>query len=86
MRLLGLNSDCEEQLQEELKYITYKTSIIDNKKIGIEVVCRGEKLVLTPEQVLACFLKKAKVYFEKDGMMGNEMVISVPSYASNVER
>lgn len=35
---------------------------------------------------MASFLKKAKTYFEKDGMMGNEMVISVPTYASNVER
>ena len=43
-------------------------------------------MVLTPEQVLACFLRKAKAYFEKEGMMGNEMVISVPTYASNVER
>lgn len=69
-----------------MRYVTYKTSIIENKKLGIEVVCRGEKLVLTPEQVMASFLKKAKTYFEKDGMMGEEMVISVPTYASNVER
>ena len=69
-----------------MRYVTYKTSIIENKKLGIEVVCRGEKLVLTPEQVMASFLKQAKTYFEKDGMMGEEMVISVPTYASNVER
>ena len=75
-----------DQVNEELKYLNYKTSIIENKKVGIEVVCRGEKMVLTPEQVLACFLRKAKAYFEKEGMMGNEMVISVPTYASNVER
>jgi heat shock 70kDa protein 4 len=35
---------------------------------------------------MACFLRKAKVYFEKDGLMGREMVISVPTYATNVER
>jgi heat shock protein 4 len=69
-----------------MKYLTYNTSIVENKKVGIEVLCRGEKMIFTPEQVLACFLRKAKTYFEKDGMMGNEMVISVPTYASNVER
>lgn len=35
---------------------------------------------------MAFFLKKSKTYFENDGMMSNEMVISVPSYASNAER
>ena len=35
---------------------------------------------------MAFYLKKAKTYFEKDGMMSNEMVIAVPTYASNVER
>ena len=35
---------------------------------------------------MAYFLKKAKTYFEKAGMHSKEMVISVPSYASNIER
>ena len=52
----------------------------------MEVLCRGEKIVLTPEQVLASFLKRAKTYFEKANMMSKEIVIAVPSYASNTER
>jgi heat shock protein 4 len=50
------------------------------------LLLRGEKLVLTPEQVMATFLKRAKTYFEKAGMMSKEMVLSVPTYASNAER
>ena len=85
-RFLGLNMDCAEQLEEEKKFITYKVLDLENKKIGFEVKCRGETFTLTPEQVMACFLRKAKVYFEKAGMMSKEMVISVPTYATNVER
>lgn len=81
-----MNQDCVEQLEEEKKFITYKVVGLDNKKIGFEVQCRGETYTLTPEQVLAFFLRKAKTYFEKDGMMSKEMVISVPTYATNVER
>ena len=36
--------------------------------------------------MLACFLRKSKTYFEKNGMMEKDMVIAVPTYASNVER
>jgi len=35
---------------------------------------------------MAYFLKKCKGYFEKAGVVGNEVVISVPSYATNTER
>lgn len=42
-RFLGLNWDCKEQLQEEMKFITYKVVELENKKIGIELVVRGEK-------------------------------------------
>lgn len=43
-------------------------------------------MVVRPEQVMAFYLKKMKTYFERDGMRGKEMVISVPSYATNAER
>jgi heat shock protein 4 len=32
------------------------------------------------------YLKKVKTYFEKAGMNSREIVIAVPSYASNAER
>lgn len=85
-RFLGLNQDCAEQLEEEKKFITYKVVDLENKKIGFELKCRGEQYTLTPEQVMAYFLRKAKTYFENAGMMSKEMVISVPTYATNVER
>lgn len=69
-----------------MKFITYKVVELDNKKIGFELVIRGEKTILTPEQVMASFLKRAKTYFEGAGMMSKEMVLSVPTYASNAER
>ena len=75
-----------EQLKEEKKFTTGKVVDLDNKRLGFEVMCRGEKLVVTPEQVLACYLRKAKQYFERDGMNSNKLVISIPTYASNVER
>lgn len=59
---------------------------MENKKIGMEVMCRGEKLVMSPEQVMAFYLKRVKTYFEKSGMLGREIVISVPTYATNSER
>lgn len=85
-RFLGLNQECKEQLDEEKKYVTYNVVDLENKKVGIEVMNRGEKLVLSPEQVLAYFLRRVKVYFEKAGMGGKEIVISVPTYAGNSER
>ena len=35
---------------------------------------------------MAFYLKKVKTYFEKAGLTSNELVISVPTYASNAER
>ena len=86
MRFLGLNQDCVEQLAEEKKFITYKIVNLENKKIGFEVLCRGEKKVFTAEQIAAFYMKKLKTYFENAGMNSKEIVLSVPTYASNAER
>ena len=85
-RFLGLNQNCKEQNEEEKKFVTYKVVDMDNNKIGFEVMIRGEKHTFTPEQIMAYYLKKAKTYFEKAGMTSKEIVISVPSYATNSER
>jgi heat shock protein 4 len=37
-------------------------------------------------QVVAFFLKRSKTYFENAGIQSKEMVLSIPTYASNVER
>lgn len=46
---MGLNFDCKEQIDEEKKFITYPIIELENKKVGMEVMCRGEKIVMTPE-------------------------------------
>jgi len=48
-RFLGLNQDCKEQLEEEKLYTSYKVVDLPNKKVGFEILNRGEKLVLSPE-------------------------------------
>jgi molecular chaperone DnaK (HSP70) len=83
---LGLNQDCKEQLEEEKQFITYKVVDLDNKKIGFEMMVRGEKQVFTPEQVFGFYLRKVKTYFEKSGMPSKDIVIAVPTYATNAER
>ena len=35
---------------------------------------------------MAFYLRKVKTYFEKAGLTSNEIVIAVPTYASNSER
>lgn len=85
-RFLGLNVDCVDQLKEEEQFITYKVVPLDNKKLGFEVSIRGVNQIVTPEQVLAFYLKKVKTFFENSNITTNEMVISVPSYYSNAER
>ena len=42
--------------------------------------------MFAPEQIMGFYLKKVKTYFEKAGMTSNDIVISVPNYASNAER
>lgn len=66
--------------------MTYKVVELENRKIGFELLCRGDRKVFTPEQVMAFYLKRVKTYFEKAGMNSKEIVISVPTYASNAER
>jgi len=50
------------------------------------MMCRGEKHVFTPEQVFGYYLRKVKTYFEKAEMRSKDIVIAVPTYATNAER
>ena len=43
-------------------------------------------MIVTPEQVLAYYLKKTKTFFENSSINTNDIVLSVPSYFGNVER
>jgi len=59
---------------------------LSNKKIGFEVQIRGEKHVLTPEQIMGFYLKKVSNYFENAGLKSKNIVVAVPSYMANTER
>jgi heat shock protein 4 len=85
-RFIGLNTDCVEQLKKEEPFVTYKIVPLENKKVGFEVSIRGQNHIVTPEQVLAYYFRKIKTFFENSAITSNDIVISVPSYFSNVER
>ena len=70
----------------EKNFITYKVHEMENKKLGFEVVIRGEKQIMTPEQVLGYYIKKLRTLFEVAGCAARSSVITVPSYYSNAER
>jgi molecular chaperone DnaK (HSP70) len=75
-----------DQIKEEEKFITYKIVPLENKSIGFEVTLRGQTHILTPQQVLAYYMKSMKKLFEKANINSKEVVVTVPSYFSNVER
>lgn len=84
-RFLGLTSDCAEQVAEETKYISNKTTFGADKKLLFSVQNRGENLEVAPEQVYAAYLRKLKKMFahEDDNV---DAVMAVPAYFSSIER
>jgi len=46
----------------------------------------GQKYTFTTEQILAFYLKKLKNFYERANISCKDVVLSVPSYFSNVER
>lgn len=85
-RFLGLNADCTEQLEIEKRFITNKLDFFENKKVGFKVKSQGEEYSFTTEQIMAYYLTKLKKYYANAEINAKEMVISVPSYCTNVER
>ena len=59
---------------------------MDNKKLAFEVVQMGNKHNFSIEQIIAFYLVKLKKFYENAYINAKSMVISVPSYLSNVER
>jgi len=85
-RFLGLNAQCETQLALEKRFISHDLVMLDNKKIVIEVSSQGNKHQMTIEQVMAYYLTKLKKFYENSEIMCKDIVLSIPSYCSNVER
>jgi heat shock 70kDa protein 4 len=85
-RLMGLNTNCKDQIEKEQRFMTHKIVPLDNLKLGLEVTQMGTKYQFTVEQVIGYYLTKLKRYFEKADITSRDVVLSIPSYCSNVER
>jgi heat shock protein 4 len=85
-RFMGLNSECKEQLAIEQKFCTHKTVELENKKLGFEIMQAGVKHVFTVEQMMGFYLTKLKKFYELNNINCRDIVLSIPSYCSNVER
>lgn len=85
-RFLGLNSECKDQIALEERFTTHKFVPLENKKLGFEVTQMGQKHSFTIEQVLAFYLTRMGLFYQKAGIKARDIVLSVPSYFSNVER
>ena len=59
---------------------------MENKKIGFKVKQMGEEHIFTIEQVMAFYLVKMKRFYELAEISCKELVLTIPSYCSNVER
>ncbi len=55
-RFVGLTSECKEQIEEESKFISNKTSFGDDKKLNFSVTNKGEAVQLAPEQIYSAYL------------------------------
>lgn len=59
---------------------------MQNNKIAFEVVQAGTTHTLSPEQVMAFYLKKLHEFYVKAEATTKDIVLTIPSYASNTER
>ena len=84
-RFMSLTSECKEQVEEELKYISNKTNFAADKKFYLSVANKGEQLDLSPEQIYSAYLKKIKKMFAHEDEQA-DVVLSVPAYYSSIER
>ena len=85
-RFLGLNAQCQAQLEIEKRFTTHKVVPMANNKIGFEVQQAGNTHIFTIEQILAFYLCKLHEFYQKDEVTTKDIVVSIPSYASNTER
>ena len=85
-RFLGLNAQCTAQLELENRYVTHKVVTMENNKIAFEVTQSGNMHTFSAEQCVGFYLKKLHEFYVKDGVTTKDIVLTVPSYASNTER
>lgn len=85
-RFLGLNSQCTAQIEIEKRYVTHKIVSQPNNKIAFEVVQAGNTHTFNVEQIIAFYLQKLHDHYVKDDVTTKDIVVTIPSYASNTER
>jgi len=83
---LGLNTACTEQLELEKRFTTNEFVELENCKLAFKVKQLGSEYTLTIEQIMAFYLTKLKRHFEKADISTKEIVLTIPTYCSNVER
>ena len=83
-RFLGLTSQCQEQLTRELKFITNDTTFDQlSDRIKISLINDNE---VNYEAIVAAYLNKLHQFYEQQGYQTRDIVLTVPSYASVMEK
>ena len=77
---------CTAQLALEERYTTHSIVPLANNKIGFELTQGGNTATYTVEQILAFYLKKLHEFYVKADAPTKDVVLTIPSYASNTER
>jgi heat shock protein 4 len=85
-RFLGLNQACKEQIALEQRFTTNKFEPQPDGKLRWKVKSSGQAYELTIEQIVGFYLSRLRNFYETAGVNSKDVVISIPSYASNVER
>lgn len=85
-RFLGLNSECVEQIKLEKRFITNDIHYLENKKVAFKVKSMDQEYTFSIEQILAYYFTKLRKFYENADITCKEIVLSIPSYCSNVER
>jgi len=85
-RFLGLNQACKEQIALEQRFTTNKFEPQADGKLRWKVKSAGQSYEITIEQIVGFFLSRLRNFYENAGVVAKDVVLSIPSYASNVER
>ena len=65
-RFMGLTSDCKEQIERELRHVSYTVNTNDaDKSVTFQLDINGKSEPVRPEQVMAFQLNKINNAFEK---------------------
>jgi len=86
-RLIGRDFDAPET-QAELELLPFKTSKLEDGRVGIHVSYNDGELSLTCEAALGCILTKVKeiIAAENPGTRRPDIVMSVPGYFTDAMR